>query len=250
MDDVFSQARRCFAITIKDIRIYYLRGPVIIFGIVIPLFFFFAFSVGRDISKEFLFSGLLGITLFFGSTSVSPMIFPWEARMKTLERLISSPLLIETILLGDMLASFIFGITITIIPLLAGIVLGLNITSFRVLVSGILLAAFCFSALGLLFSVLPSSMPSSIMLLSTLVKFPLLFISGIIIPLEKMPVLGRILASISPLTYFVDLMRGTFQGFNYYSSLLNLISLIVSGMVFLAIAIIGHKKALERRLYS
>ena len=97
MDDMFSQASRCLAITKKDIRIYYLRGPVIIFGILIPLFFFFAYSVGRNIPKEFLFSGLLGITLFFGSTSVSPMIFPWEARMKTLERLISSPLLLSLI---------------------------------------------------------------------------------------------------------------------------------------------------------
>ena len=250
MDDMFSQASRCLAITKKDIRIYYLRGPVIIFGILIPLFFFFAYSVGRNIPKEFLFSGLLGITLFFGSTSVSPMIFPWEARMKTLERLISSPLLIETILLGDMLASFIFGITITTIPLLVGMVVGLNISSFLVLILGIVLAGLCFSALGLLFSVPPSSMPSSIMLLSNLVKFPLLFISGIIIPLEKMPVWGRTLASISPLTYFVDLMRGTFQGANYYSIFHNLISLILFSIAFLAIAIIGHKRTLEKRLYS
>jgi hypothetical protein len=44
-----SQLRRSLAVAEKDIRIYYLKGPVLIFGIIFPMFLFLAFSVGRSI---------------------------------------------------------------------------------------------------------------------------------------------------------------------------------------------------------
>lgn len=51
---MIDQLKPAYAIAKKDIRIYYLRGPVIIFGVLFPLFLFMAFMIGRDFLWIFL----------------------------------------------------------------------------------------------------------------------------------------------------------------------------------------------------
>ena len=136
------QVRRAWAIAKKDIRIYYIKGPVLIFGVFMPLFMFLAFLMGsRQLPLSFLISGLVGMTLFFTATAVSPAIFPWEGQAKTLERLASCPVTVEAIVFGDMIASTLFGIGITIITVIIGLALGLSLVHGIMLLTAILLAA-------------------------------------------------------------------------------------------------------------
>ena len=233
----------------KDIRIYYLKGPVIIFGFLMPLFLFLAFFIGsRNLSAEFLISGLIGMTVFFTATAVSPIIAPWEAQVQTLERLISTPISINTIILGDMLASFIFGIIIPLLPIGLGLLMGVGIIHPITLLLGLFLASACFSSFGLILSTPPSNIPSNIMMISSLVRFPLVFISGIFIPLESMPPWGQIIALFSPLTYFTDLVRYTLQGTSYFPVLWDLIILLVFTILFFALAVELHKRTMSKRI--
>jgi len=243
------QIRRAWAIAKKDIRIYYLKGPVLIFGVFMPVFLFLAFFMGgRQLPLAFLLSGLVGMTLFFTATAVSPAIFPWEGQAKTLERLAACPVTIEAIVLGDMIASILFGIGVTMITLLIGLALGLSLLHGIVLGFAILLAALCFSAIGMLLAVPPTNVPSNIMMLSTLLKFPLVFISGIFIPLEQMPAWGLYLAVCSPLTYFTDLVRYSFTGAHYFPVIVDIAALAVFTLVFTAAAMHLHRRSLPRRL--
>jgi ABC-2 type transport system permease protein len=243
-----SQLRRSLAVAEKDIRIYYLKGPVLIFGILFPMFLFLAFSVGRSIPIEVVISGLLSMTLFFTATAVSPIILPWEGNMGTLERLISAPISIPAILLGDALASFLFGIVISLVPVGFGLLLGVRILSPFILAVAILLSAFCFSYLGTLFSTPPTNVPSNIMMISNLFKFPLVFISGIFIPLEQMPSWGRMISLFSPLTYLTDLIRYSIQGISYYPILLDFAAIVLFTVVFMALAMAIHMRNMPKRL--
>jgi ABC-2 type transport system permease protein len=245
---LYQQARRTWIIARKDIRVYYSKGPVVIFGILFPIFLFLAFAVGRDLSFRFLMPGLLGMVLFFTATSISPAVAPWETQARTLERLMSSPLTSSTIILGDILASFVFGVMISIIPVLAGVCLGMKISYPLVLVLGIMLAGFCFSSLGLIFSVAPTSMPSTIMMISALVKFPVVFISGIFIPIEQLPEWGRIISFISPLTYFTDIARHCFQNQGYFSLGIDLLMLAGITVLFLVFAVKLHERTMPKRI--
>lgn len=166
------------AIAKKDILMYYMKGPVVIFGVLLPLFLFLAFWVGRQLPASFLLAGLISMTAFFSSTSVSPVIAPWEGQMKTLERLIACPVSTTTIVLGDIIASFAFGVAITAVPIAMAMVLGLPV-NLILLIPALLISAFCFSCLALLFSAYPTDMPSTVMMISSLIRFPLVFISGI-----------------------------------------------------------------------
>lgn len=242
------QLKRSLAVTKKDIRIYYSKGPVVIFGLLLPMFLFLAFMVGRNLSVKELFPGLIGMAAFFTATSVGPLILPWETQSKTLERLVCSPISIWSILLGDILASFIFGTLISLVPLAVGVIIGVKITNLLVLGLGLILATFCFSALGVLFSVYPpTDLPSTVMMLSSLIKFPLVFISGIFVPVEQLPEWGKIIASISPLTYFTDLARYAITGVSNYSAPVDLGVLAAFTLVFLVGAIKLHERFLTRR---
>jgi len=243
-----SQLKRSLAVAEKDIRIYYLKGPVLIFGILFPMFLFLAFSVGRSLPIEVMISGLLSMTLFFTATAVSPVILPWEGSMRTLERLISAPVSITAILLGDVLASFLFGMAISIVPIAFGLLLGLRIHSPLVMATAIILSAFCFSYLGMLFSTPPTNVHSNIMMISNLFKFPLVFISGIFIPLEQMPSWGRLIALFSPLTYLTDLIRYSIQGISSYPVLLDFAAIILFMLIFMALAIVIHTRNMPKRL--
>ncbi|HRR89022.1 MAG TPA: ABC transporter permease [Methanoculleus sp.] len=243
------QIRRAWAIAKKDIRIYYSKGPVLIFGIFMPVFLFLAFFLGgRQLPLAFLLSGLMGMTLFFTSTAVSPAIFPWEGQAKTLERLAACPVTIEAIVLGDLIASILFGIGVTAVTLLIALALGLPLLHGVVLGSAVLLAAVCFSAIGMLLAVPPTNVPSNIMMLSSLLKFPLVFISGIFIPLEQMPAWGLYLAVCSPLTYFTDLARYSFTGAHYFPVAVDIAALALFTLVFTAAAMRLHRRTMPRRM--
>jgi len=245
----WEQFKRSFAIIKKNIRIYYSKGPVIIFGIITPLFLFLSFYIGRSMSAEALLPGLLGMTTFFTATSVGPAIVPWEARAKTLERLISSPISVWTIFLGDMLSSFLFGVVVSAFPVIVGLFIGVQIVNPWTLGLGIILASFCFASFSILLSAYPpTDTPAGVMMLSSMIKFPLVFISGIFIPLEEMPTWGNIISSISPLTYFTDLAKYSIQGNSYYPVSLNLAVLVALAAIFLVTAIKIHERTMEKRL--
>ncbi len=245
---IITPLRKTWAIVRKDIQMYYLKGPVVIFGILFPLFLFLAFYIGRNLTPEFLVPGLISMTLFFTATSVSPVIAPWETQMRTLERIISCPITVRTMILGDIIASFIFGVLLSIVPIVIGLGLGVSIKSPLILSLAIIIGAFAFSALGLLFSTIPTDLVSNVMMIATLVKFPLIFISGIFIPIEALPPWGVAVASLSPLTYFTDIARYSVTGKAFYPLYLDFALLILSAIVCLILAIRFHERALVRRL--
>jgi len=139
---------------------------------------------------------------------------------------------------------------ISIVPILLGIIMGVTIIHPLILFIGIMLATFCFSAMGLIFSSTPTSMTSTVMMLSTIIKFPLVFISGIFIPIGDLPSWGRVLASISPLTYITDLCRYSLQGnnYNYYPIVVDIGMLILFLFIFMVVAIKLHERSLPKRL--
>jgi len=237
------------AVARKDAKIYYLKAPVLIYGILFPICLFFAFAIGRGIPLERLLPGLMGMTLFFTSSSATPVVIPWETRMRTLERLISTPASVPSIILGDILAGFTYGITISLIPLSVGIfALGARIVDPFIMTVDLALGALCFSALGSLLSSLPTDNPSNVMMLSNLVRLPLIFISGVFIPIERMPGWGKTIALISPLTYASDLARHSLLNEGYYPIPLDIVMILAFGITFIAVGMVLHRRNIPRRL--
>jgi ABC-2 type transport system permease protein len=147
-----------------------------------------------------------------------------------------------------MIASLLFGIGITFVTVIIGLALGLTLLHGILLLAAILLAAVCFSAIGMMLAVPPTNVPSNIMMLSSLIKFPLVFISGIFIPLEQMPSWGLALAVFSPLTYFTDLVRYTFTGDHFFQVVIDIAALAVFTLVFTVGTMYLHKRTMPKRM--
>ena len=232
-----------WAIAKKDMRIYYIKPGTLMFGILFPLFMFLSFAVGKNVPGATLIPGLISITMLFSASSIGPMVIPTERRVKTFERLLSAPISFYSIILGKTLGGFLFSLSIGVIPLLVGLILfGTQIFSLLGLILGLALPAFCFATLGIMFASFPTENPGDIMLLLNFVRLPLIFISGLYIPVESLPGWGQITAGFSPLTYANDLVRYALEGKTSYGPALDSIVLLFFTVAFLFIGMRLDKK--------
>ncbi len=189
-------------------RLYYTKPPVLMFGLLFPLFMFLAFFVGRRLDLTSFFPAFLAMMLFFTASSVGPLITPWEKREKTYERLLSYPVTQDSIILGDVVAGVIFGICISLFVWIASTVfVSVPVTNPGLFALAFMLGTLSCAALGVLLASPASNSPPNVMIFSNLIRFPLIFISGIFVPLSADAGLGLTLAYCSPLTYLVDLFK-------------------------------------------
>ncbi len=94
--------KRSWAITVKDMKIYYLRPPALMFGILFPVALFFTFTVGRNLSPERLIPVLSAQTVFWSASTIGPVAIPMERRLRTFERFLSAPISLISVLWGKM----------------------------------------------------------------------------------------------------------------------------------------------------
>jgi ABC-2 type transport system permease protein len=236
------QAHAAYAVAKKDALIYYLKPPVISFGIVFPLFFYLAFAAGRSVPTEMMVPGIVAMALFFTASAVGPLVTPWERQARTFERLATSPASLESILIGDVIAGMVFGALLSVVPLLLGTaVASAHVAQPACLICGLVLGALAFSAMGVLMAAPPTNAPSQIMMLSSLVRLPLIFISGVFVPHAEMPAWGQFLSPLSPLSYSADLVRIGFGGTPYFPIPVNIAALLGFAVLFFATARFVHR---------
>jgi ABC-2 type transport system permease protein len=147
-----------------------------------------------------------------------------------------------------MLASVIFGIVISFVPILVGLITGASIHHPFILAAAVVLAAFCFSSLALIFSFPATSSPATIMMLSSLIKFPLVFVSGVFMPVGMLPAWAKVIASLSPLTYFTEVTRYCMGGTSHYLLSVSFLLLLIFTIFFWVVAVSLHKRTLPKRL--
>jgi len=160
IQDELTQA---WAIVVKDVKVYYLRPGMIMFGFLMPFFMFFSFSVRREMEAAQAVARLLALTTFFTAAAAGPFIIPLERRLGTYDRLLAAPMSLLTLLLGKMAVGAFFAIMVSTFALLVGVTaFGATVAHPGLLLAGVLLGAFAFSALGLIFGSIPTRNPGDV----------------------------------------------------------------------------------------
>jgi ABC-2 type transport system permease protein len=241
--------RGIMVITGKNMRLYYTKPPVLMFGLLFPLFMFFAFFVGRKLDLVTFFPAFLAMMLFFTASSVGPLITPWEKREKTYERLLSYPVTQDSIILGDVVAGAIFGIGISFLVWIASLFfVPVPVVNPGLFALAFLLGTLSCAALGALLASPASDSPPNVMIFSNLIRFPLIFISGIFVPLSQMQGAGLMLAYCSPLTYLVDLFNAAMSGTSVFSPAVDCGVLLGVSALFIVMARVIQKRNLVKGL--
>ncbi len=240
------EAAQAWNVTLKDMRVYYLRPGMIMFGFLMPFFMFFSFSVRREMAAAQGVARLLALTTFFTAAAAGPFIIPLERRLGTYDRLLAAPMSLLTLLLGKTAVGALFAIGVSLFALLVGVtVFGVSIARPVLLAAGLVLGSFSFSALGLIFGSIPVRNPGDVQMPSTLLRWGLLFISGVFIPLAEMSPAARAVAYLSPLTYAQDLMNHAVLGMGLLDHWLDVAVLLVSGVLFLIPSVLLHQRGRE-----
>jgi ABC-2 type transport system permease protein len=170
-----------------------------------------------------------------------------ERRMPTFERFLSAPLSLISVLWGKMIAGVIFGLGITTLAIsLSVILLGITITNPLALVLGILLSTMAYSAMGILFASIPTGSPDEVIIPLNFFRIPLMFVSGMFIPVEQMPMTGIYAAFLSPLTHTLDLLRLSTGSQSFFGMGINIVVLSVWTLSFLYIGQMFHRIIMKR----
>jgi ABC-2 type transport system permease protein len=241
---IYDELAQAWTVTLKDIKVYYLRPGMVMFGFLMPFFMFFSFSVRREMAAEEGLARLLALTVFFTAAAAGPFIIPLERRLGTYDRLLAAPMSLITLLLGKTAVGAFFAVVVALVSAFFGaLVFGTTIAQPGLMVVGVLVAAFTFSTLGLIFGSIPTRNPGDVQMPSTLLRWGLLFISGVFIPLSEMNPTARAIAYLSPLTYAQDLMNFAILGAGLLNPWLDLGVLLLTGLLFLLPSIKLHQRS-------
>jgi ABC-2 type transport system permease protein len=195
---------KAYFIAKKDMGAYYLKPPLISWGLMLPIVFVLAFYFRNPVGIKEVVPGLIGLTLLFSCTSMAAIVITFEKRIGALERLLLAPLEIRTILFGKALGSSVFGLIITFfITIFLIPIIGLSIHHLFSFSLTIILSGVTFSLLGILISVGVKEVFEA-MTMSNFFRFPMIFLCGVFFPVPSMPYPLPILSYLLPLTYTVD----------------------------------------------
>ncbi len=204
--------RGIFYIALKDMRAYYLKPPNISWGIFFPGALILAFAIRTPGDLQALAPGLVAMTALFSATSMEAIVITFERRTGALERLLLAPVTLPAMLAGKVLGGVLFGLTIGIM-VLVGVTIGFGLAAWRLVPAFVVLimATAAFSALGAFVSVAVREVFEA-QTLANLVRFPMIFLCGVFIPLSRLSATLRMLARGLPLTYAVEGLEAALLG--------------------------------------
>jgi len=244
--------RGMFYIGVKDLRAYYFKPPNISWGILFPFAFVLAFAIRNpgDPSTSSgqalrgLVPGLLGLTLLFGTSSMEAIVIVFERRIGSLERLLLAPVRLPALLAGKLLGGMTFGLTVTLAVLaMVLLVFGARGINWLLLVLALLLSAAAFSALGAFVSVAVKEVFEA-QTLANFIRFPMMFLGGVFVPVASLPPGLQVVARVLPLTYSVEALHAALVGGSPANGALDLLVLAAFAVILFILAV----HVLARRL--
>jgi ABC-2 type transport system permease protein len=163
---------------------------------------------GGGSSFDFVAPGFIAMNVMMSGLSALGAALARERESGTLAGILMSPISRTAIILGKMISFtvrnlFQGGITIA----MAIIVFGITIRGNPLLITGILIiGTLSFLGLGIVATAIAKEQESAQLVLG-LLQFPMMFLSGVLFPVEQMPVFLQTVSKVLPLTYAVDALR-------------------------------------------
>ena len=196
-----------YFISLKDIKSYYFKPPNISWGIIFPVAMALAFYLRNPVGMVDLIPGLLGMTILFGATSMEAVVITFERRLGSFERLLLAPVSLEGVLMGKIAGGTFFGFIVSSAVLVASLFF-FSFPNFNLLflIPSLILSALAFAAMGAFISVAVKEVFEA-QTLANLFRFPMIFLSGVFIPIETLPLPIQVISYFLPLTYSVESLR-------------------------------------------
>ena len=192
--------------------------------------------------------GLMGLVLLVICTLMTSISIAREKEQGSMELLLTTPARPTTIVLSKTVPYLAVSlIIIAIILVISRFVLGVPIRGSLALILLVTLVFTFFSlAFGLLLSSLVKSQKESTILTGFSVMMPTMLLSGMIFPVENMPLVLRWISRFIPATYYITSMRKLMiQGVGLSAIWVELLVLVLFAIITIALAIRNVKPRLR-----
>jgi ABC-2 type transport system permease protein len=203
---------------------------------------------GVTSSFEFLAPGFMALTVITGSLQGVANAISREKEQGTMDGLLASPIPHVSIILGKVAAQTVRG-------LIQGfLILGLSIILFGVQIYGspfimffvLLLGTASFVGVGIILTAMAPDQETAQMM-TIILQFPMMFISGILFPIDQLPVWLQYIGKALPLYYAADALRKVISLNASLSAIMpDVIILIVYTFLTMTIAIPLFERAMKR----
>jgi ABC-2 type transport system permease protein len=205
--NLFDELEGIYYIFLKDLKAYYFKPPNISWGILFPIVLALAFTLRSPNMLQDLAPGLIAMAALFGTTSMEAIVITFEKRVGALERLFLAPISIWSIILGKIFGGSFFGLVISgVMTVIALFFLGASVLHPLSFIIVMALTVLVHSALGALVAVSVREVFEA-QTLSNYFRFPMIFLCGVFIPIESMPLYLQVIGRLLPLTYSVEALR-------------------------------------------
>jgi ABC-2 type transport system permease protein len=205
-------------------------------------------SVSATSSFEFLAPGFMALTVVMGGLSGLASAIAREREQGTMDGIMVAPISRDAIVAGKMLAQTVRGM------IQGFMILGLSMLLFGVRVYGspllmvvvMLLGVASFSGIGIIATSIAPEQETAMMMMM-LLQFPMMFLSGVLFPIDQFPGWLQWVGKALPLYYAADALRKVIvlsATFNQIFS--DVLMLVVYSLVTLGIAIPIFRKAMTR----
>jgi len=197
----------------NDLRQSFKSVRHVVWSLLFPIFMMLTFSfrygaTGLDVEfiKTFLIPGIVGMTAMFGSINET-MSIVWDKSLGVFDRILAAPVSSTSIIVGKTMSGAVMGVISALVLLIIGTTLfGVSFANISAVLLIVLLASFSFTGIGTIISGLASE-PREAMMLSNLLRFPMMFLGGVFFSVEAMPMPLPYVARAMPLTYATEALR-------------------------------------------
>jgi len=201
----------------NDLRQSFKSVRHVVWSLLFPIFMMFTFSFRYGAAEpdirfiNFLIPGIVGMTAMFGSINET-MSIVWDRSLGVFDRILAAPVSSASIIVGKTMSGAVMGVISALVLLLIGsMIFGVSFVNISLVLLIILLASFSFTGIGTIISGLAPE-PREAMMLSNLLRFPMMFLGGVFFPVETMPMPLPYVARALPLTYATEALRASEVG--------------------------------------
>ncbi len=222
----------------KDMRNYYLKPPNISWGIIFPvawtLMVFLKSGTSLDIRG--LLPGVMCLSVLFGTTSMLSVTITFERKSRSFERLLIAPIDLGLLMLAKTTGAIVFGIFNGFVPVIFALFMtDLSGINWLLVLGGVFLIAVTSTFLGLFIAVSVSEVFEA-QTFSNFFRFPMIFLCGLFIPVQVLPIFLRPISYSMPLTYGADILNAVISGKGHIGLLMSFLILIGFSIVLFSVS--------------
>ena len=208
----------------KDINTYYLKPPNISWGIIFP----FSWTLMQlirtpgEIEIIELLPGLMAMSILFGTTSMLAVTITFERKGRSFDRLLLAPISLNTLVLAKLSGAIVFGVVNAFVPaIFAAFITDLSGINWFIVIIAVILIASTSALIGLYIAISAKEI-FEVQTFSNFFRFPMLFLCGLFVPIEKLPNILKPISFCLPLTYGTDILNNMITGKGILSVVFNI----------------------------